>query len=60
VTADGAKKGGDLLVTVEVQVPVNLTGPQREALENLATVLDEDPRAALSAVTHDRRKTDGA
>jgi molecular chaperone DnaJ len=51
---------GDLIVTVEVQVPVNLNGEQREAIETLAKVLDEDPRAALftQAHTHNRRKTD--
>jgi molecular chaperone DnaJ len=60
VPADGTGKGGDLLVTVDTQVPVNLTGAQREAIEQLASVLDEDPRAALFAEALDRRKNDGA
>jgi molecular chaperone DnaJ len=59
VAADG-KAAGDLLVTVEVQVPVNLTTAQREAIENLANALVEDPRAALFAASNDRRTTDGA
>ena len=60
VDGEGNKAKGDLLVTVDVQVPVNLNGEQREAIENLATVLDEDPRAALfaAAPTEARRKTD--
>ena len=49
VAADGDAKEGDLLVTVDVQVPVNLTAAQREAIGNLATTLDEDPRAAFFA-----------
>ena len=58
---DGERnKTGDLLVTVDVQIPVHLTSAQREAVENLATVLDEDPRAALFAPAHERRKNDGA
>jgi molecular chaperone DnaJ len=56
---DGNTKAGDLLVTVDVQVPVNLTSEQRAAIEALATVLDDDPRAALFASTQDRRKSDG-
>jgi molecular chaperone DnaJ len=53
-------KTGDLIVTVEVQMPVNLNGEQRETIETLAKVLDEDPRAALftQAHAHNRRKTD--
>jgi molecular chaperone DnaJ len=60
---DGAKgKQGDLLVTVDVQVPVNLNGAQRDAVEALAKELDEDPRAALftQARRPNRRKTDDA
>jgi molecular chaperone DnaJ len=59
VAADGNGKGGDLLVTVDVQVPVQLSGAQREATEALAAVLDEDPRAALFADALDRRKPNG-
>jgi molecular chaperone DnaJ len=59
VPASGSrKKPGDLLVTVDVQVPVNLNAEQRAAIETLAETLDEDPRAALFAPAHDRRKTD--
>jgi molecular chaperone DnaJ len=60
VHGEGNKAKGDLLVTVDVQVPVNLNGEQREAIEKLASALDEDPRAALFAVapTESRRKTD--
>ena len=47
VGADGNGKAGDLLVTVEVQVPINPTSAQREAVEALAGVLDEDPRRPL-------------
>ncbi|OIV36560.1 molecular chaperone DnaJ [Mangrovactinospora gilvigrisea] len=43
---DGSR--GDLLVTVEVQVPANLTKKAREALEDYrSAVADEDPRAQL-------------
>ncbi len=59
VGADGNGKSGDLLVTVEVQVPVNLTSAQREAIEALGAVVDEDPRAGLFAGVQDRRKRDG-
>jgi molecular chaperone DnaJ len=57
--ADGGGRAGDLLVTVEVQVPIKLTAAQRDAIAALAEVLDEDPRAALFAETEDRRKRDG-
>ena len=57
VHADGRGKAGDLLVTVDTQVPVNLNAEQREAIEKLAAVLDEDPRAALFAQTRDRRNS---
>jgi molecular chaperone DnaJ len=59
VAADGNGNGGDLLVTVDVQVPIDLTGAQREAVEALAVVLDGDPRDALDAAAQDRRKRDG-
>ena len=59
VAADGRGKPGDLLVTVDAQVPINLSSAQREAIEALAAVLDDDPRAALSASAQDRRKPDG-
>jgi len=58
VPADNGKAAGDLLVTVDVQVPVNLTDEQRTAVDALARVLDADPRAPLMAALHDRRRTD--
>jgi len=60
VAADAPGEAGDLLVTVDVQVPAKLTSAQREAVEALATALDSDPRAALDVNAHDRRKTEGA
>ncbi len=59
VSADGSAKAGDLLVTVDVQVPIKLNGEQRDAVESLATALDDDPRSALFESVQDRRKTDG-
>ena len=58
VQGNGRGKAGDLLVTVDAQIPVSLNNDQREAIETLANVLDEDPRAALFAHTQDRRKSD--
>jgi molecular chaperone DnaJ len=58
VAADGRGKAGDLLVTVEVQVPIRLSSAQREAIEALAAVLDDDPRAALFASAQDRSNGD--
>jgi molecular chaperone DnaJ len=45
--ANGSGPPGDLLVTLDVQVPPTLTAEQRAAVEQLARVLDDDPRAAL-------------
>jgi molecular chaperone DnaJ len=59
VAADGGHKAGDLLVTVDVQVPSELTPAQSEAIDALAAVLDGDPRAAMFAGTEERRKRDG-
>ena len=53
------KKGGDLLVTIEVLVPTDLTDSQREAVEGLAAVVTVDPRAALFEKQHNRRSSDG-
>jgi molecular chaperone DnaJ len=61
VDADGKKKAkGDLLVTVDVQIPVNLNSDQRAAIEGLAQALDADPRAHLfdEAQAGNRRKSD--
>ena len=60
VRGKGAGDKGDLLVTVDVQIPVNLSKEQREAVEALAKVLDEDPRASLFGQTQNRRQDDGA
>ena len=40
---------GDLLVTVEVAVPTNLSSEQREALEQFADITGASPRAHLEA-----------
>ena len=50
VAANG-KGAGDLLVTVDVQVPTELTDEQREAVEALTKVLGDSPRASLFAAT---------
>ena len=58
VAADGDGKAGDLLVTVEVQVPVNAHRPRNaKRSRRCAAVLDDDPRAALFAEAQDRRKS---
>jgi molecular chaperone DnaJ len=60
---DGERnKTGDLLVTVDVQVPVNLNHDQREAIEGLSKALSDDPRAGLfnEANTQQRRRDDGS
>jgi molecular chaperone DnaJ len=59
VRGKGAGDKGDLLVTVDVQIPVNLSKEQREAVEALAKVLDEDPRASLFGQAQNRRQDDG-
>jgi molecular chaperone DnaJ len=45
----GKGRTGDLLVTVEVAVPVRLTAAQRKALEALADELTEDPRPQITS-----------
>ncbi len=47
VAATKGKSHGDLLVTVEVAVPRKLSSEQRQAVEALAEVSDESPRAHL-------------
>jgi molecular chaperone DnaJ len=42
-------RSGDLLVTLEVAVPVRLTPAQRKAIETLAEEMDEDPRPQITA-----------
>ena len=39
---------GDLIVTVTVQVPTELTDDQRAAIEQLAAVTTVNPRRSLS------------
>jgi molecular chaperone DnaJ len=60
VRGKGAGDKGDLLVTVDVQIPVNLSKEQREAVEALAKVLDEDQHASLFGQAQNRRQGDGA
>ena len=50
----GKGRTGDLLVTVEVAVPVRLTPEQRELLEKLAVEMDEDPRPQITAAVQAR------
>jgi molecular chaperone DnaJ len=59
VEADGRAKNGDLLVTVDVQVPVNVSGEQRAAIEQIAQVLNDDPRAALFAQAQGQHRRKG-
>ncbi|MEO7555902.1 MAG: molecular chaperone DnaJ [Acidimicrobiales bacterium] len=47
VPADGAKPAGDLLVTLEVAVPANMSANERKAVEALAAASGESPRAHL-------------
>ena len=42
-------RSGDLLVTLEVAVPVRLTAAQRKVIETLAEEMDEDPRPQITA-----------
>ena len=53
--ARGAGQGqaGDLLVTLEVAVPVNLTSAQRKVIETLAEEMDEDPRPQITAAVRE-------
>ena len=54
ITSGNGKKPGDLLVTVDVQVPGELNDEQRAAVDSLAQVFDPDPRSALFATVGDR------
>lgn len=47
VPAGGSRKAGDLLVTVQVDVPKHLTDEQRAAVEQLAAATTESPRRHL-------------
>ncbi len=44
---DSTGRAGDLLVTVEVAVPAKLSPAERKAIEELAAVTTESPRAHL-------------
>ena len=48
----GRGHNGDLLVTVEVAVPQNLTGEARDALERYAAAQPDDPRPQITAALH--------
>lgn len=45
----GGSDGADLLVTVEVLIPTELSDEQRAAIESLAAVTPDNPRAHLEA-----------
>ena len=45
VTKRGTATRGDLIVRVVVDIPTALTDEQRKAVEDLSTVLTENPRA---------------
>jgi molecular chaperone DnaJ len=47
VPGRGRTSSGDLLVTIEVTVPKQLTDEQRRVVEELATTMDASPRAHL-------------
>ena len=46
--------GGSLLVTIDVEVPTDLTPEQRAAVERLAAAFADDPRAHLDAQRESR------
>ena len=52
VAASGSQPHGDLLVTVEVAVPAELTDAEREAIEKLAAASLESPRSYLEKWMH--------
>jgi molecular chaperone DnaJ len=49
----GKGKAGDLLVTLDVAVPVKLTPAQRKVIETLAEEMDEDPRPQITAAVRE-------
>ena len=49
----GKGRSGDLLVTLEVAVPVRLTPAQRKVIETLAEEMDEDPRPQITAAVRE-------
>ncbi len=42
------KRTGDLIITVDVQIPTDLTDAQREAIEQLAAATTVNPRSSLT------------
>ena len=58
MSGNNGAAGGDLLVTVDVQVPGELNDEQRAAVEALAAAFADDPRAAMNEQRHNRRRTD--
>jgi molecular chaperone DnaJ len=56
VPSHGRSAAGDLLVTVEVTVPKQLTDEQRAAIEEYARLSDDEPRAHLEVTTDDATK----
>jgi molecular chaperone DnaJ len=59
VPSRNGSAAGDLLVTVDVQVPAELNDEQRAAVEALAAAFPSDPRESLAAGSENRRSTDG-
>ena len=56
VPGHGRSSTGDLLVTVEVAVPKELTDEQRAAVEEFARVSNDEPRAHLEVNADDATK----
>jgi molecular chaperone DnaJ len=56
VPSHGRSAAGDLLVTVEVTVPKQLTDEQRAAIEEYARLSGDEPRAHLEVTTDDATK----
>ncbi len=57
VPGHGRTSTGDLLVTVDVTVPKELTDEQRAAVEEFARVSNDEPRAHLEVNTDDATTT---
>jgi molecular chaperone DnaJ len=59
VPSSNGTAAGDLLVTVDVQVPTALTDEQRSAVEAMAKAFTDDPRAGLIGAQQRRSSDDG-
>jgi len=57
---NGASGRGDLLVSIDVQVPGELTAEQRSSVEALAAAFADDPRVALFDGSHKGSSTRAA